>query len=174
MANSYPSEDTVNVGQCTMVFWWYTQHFTCWTISLMRHLDHYQIFTRPRYFSDPNRPPWVTRHVSLGRANPRVRKNLRTKLEASFFVEIIWGFDLRANKFQQSVNKSEWLLLDLNSSDSIASDLLFCDSWLPFFTRSSSYRKCKWRPKVSNILFCASLGSFLYWKFYLRKVQMTA
>ena len=42
-------------------------------------------------------------------------------------------FDSRANKFGQSVNKSEWSLLDLNSSDSSASDgleLVICSSVL--------------------------------------------
>ena len=43
-----------------------------------------------------------------------------------FVVEIVWGFDSRANKFPQSVNKSEWSLLDLDSSDSSASDGLAC------------------------------------------------
>ena len=75
-------------------------------------------------FTPSPRPPWVTSHVSLGRTNQRVGKNLRTKLQVSFVVEIIWRFDSRANKFPQSVNKYEWSLLDLDSSDSSARDRL--------------------------------------------------
>ena len=60
-------------------------------------------------------------------------KILKTNLEVSFFVEIILGFDSGAYKFPQSVNKFEWSLLDLDSSDISARDGLgkvICSSLL--------------------------------------------
>ena len=47
---------------------------------------------------------------------------MKTKFKDRFFVEIIWKFHSRANKFPQSVNKSEWWLRELDSCDSSASN----------------------------------------------------
>ena len=85
-------------------------------------------------------------------------------------------FNSRANKLPQSVNKSEWSLLDLDSSDSSASDGLGKVIFSVLFEVISILELEGLVTESASdgleLVICSSV--LLYWKFYLQKVQMIA